>query len=168
MALNARDAADRGARVLTRTRLVHAARGANGWQCELAHTSGQRETVAARTLVNAAGPWVTRMLNQVLGLNSTKQVRLIKGSHIVVPRLHDGPEAYILQNTDRRIVFAIPYEGRYTLVGTTDVPFDGDPARVAIDAGRDGLPARHRQPLLPAAGDGGRHRLDVFRRAAAL
>ncbi len=131
--LNARDAADRGASVLTRTRLMQATRGVDSWQCELLHPDGQRSTIEARTLVNAAGPWVTRVLNQTLGLNSGKQVRLIKGSHIVLPRLHPGPEAFILQNTDRRIIFAIPYEGLYTLVGTTDVAFDGDPARVAID-----------------------------------
>ena len=131
--LNARDAADRGASVLTRTRLMQATRGVDTWQCELLHPDGQRSMVETRTLVNAAGPWVTRVLNQTLGLNSGKQIRLIKGSHIVLPRLHPGPEAFILQNTDRRIIFAIPYEGLYTLVGTTDVAFDGDPARVAID-----------------------------------
>ena len=131
--LNARDAADRGASVLTRTRLMQATRGIDTWQCELLHPDGQRSVVEARTLVNAAGPWVTRVLNQAVGVNSGKQVRLIKGSHIVLPRLHPGPEAFILQNIDRRIIFAIPYEGLYTLVGTTDVPFDGDPARVAID-----------------------------------
>ncbi len=131
--LNARDAADRGARVLTRTRLTQATRGVDTWRCELLHADGQRTTVEARTVVNAAGPWVTRVLNQTLGLNSGKQARLIKGSHIVLPRLHPGPEAFILQNTDRRVIFAIPYEGLYTLVGTTDVAFDGDPAHVAID-----------------------------------
>ncbi len=131
--LNARDAADRGARVLTRTRLTQATRGVDTWRCELLHADGHRSTVEARTVVNAAGPWVTRVLNQTLGLNSGKQARLIKGSHIVLPRLHPGPEAFILQNTDRRVIFAIPYEGLYTLVGTTDVAFDGDPAHVAID-----------------------------------
>ena len=132
--LNARDAADHGARVLTHTRLVQAARQAGHWECELLHDDGRKETVAARVLVNAAGPWVMRVLNQALGVNAAEKVRLIKGSHIVLPRLHDGPEAYILQNVDRRIVFAIPYEGQYTLVGTTDIPFDGDPQEIRIDA----------------------------------
>ncbi len=131
--LNARDAAERGARILTHTRLVQASRTPQGWACDIAFPDGRHETVMARCLVNAAGPWVTRVLNQAVGLNSAKQVRLIKGSHIVLPRLHAGPEAFILQNVDRRIVFAIPYEQNYTLVGTTDVPFDGDPARVSID-----------------------------------
>ncbi len=130
--LNARDAAERGARILTRTRLAQAVRAGDAWSCELIGPDGRRETVVARVLVNAAGPWVEGVLNQAVGVNSAKQVRLIKGSHIVLPRLHDGAEAYILQNTDRRIVFAIPYEGRFTLVGTTDVPFDGDPGRVHI------------------------------------
>jgi glycerol-3-phosphate dehydrogenase len=136
--LNARDAFERGARVLTHTRLVQARRDGDTWSCDLALRDGGTQTVRARALVNAAGPWVSRVLNQTLGLNSSKQVRLIKGSHIVLPRLHDGPEAFILQNTDRRIVFAIPYEQRYTLVGTTDTPFDGDPSRVAIDEAETG------------------------------
>ena len=132
--LNARDAAEHGARVLTRTKLAHAARVRDGWACDLAGPDGRRETILARVLVNAAGPWVERVLAQAAGVNSSKQVRLIKGSHIVLPRLYDGPEAFILQNTDRRIVFAIPYEGRFTLVGTTDVPFEGDAGHVRIDA----------------------------------
>jgi glycerol-3-phosphate dehydrogenase len=83
-------------------------------------------------MVNAAGPWVGNVLGQVVGRNDAKPPRLVKGSHIVVPRLYDGDHAYILQNRDRRIVFVIPYEGRFSLIGTTDVPFDGDPAKVAI------------------------------------
>jgi len=132
--LNARDAAEHGARILTRTRLVHASRDAEAWSCDIVHSDGRPETVRAKALVNAAGPWVTQLLHQAIGLNSAKQVRLIKGSHIVLPRLYEGPEAFILQNDDRRIVFAIPYERDYTLVGTTDVPFDADPSRVAIGA----------------------------------
>ena len=86
----------------------------------------------ARAVVNAAGPWVGDVLRRALGQNDAKQARLVKGSHIILPRLHDGDWAYILQNTDRRIVFVIPYEGEYSLVGTTDIPFEGDPAHVAI------------------------------------
>ena len=134
VALNARDAANHGARILTRTLLVHADRRADHWSCELLHGNGQTETVLARTLVNAAGPWVSQVLSQTLGLNGGKQVRLIKDSHIVLPRLHDGAEAYILQNTDRRIICAIPYGGEYTLVGTTDMPSEGDVQNVKTDA----------------------------------
>lgn len=134
VALNARDAADHGAQILTRTRLLHADRREDHWSCELLHSDGRTESVLACTLVNAAGPWVSQVLNESLGVNGSKQVRLIKGSHIVLPRLYDGAEAYILQNTDRRIVFAIPYENEYTLVGTTDVPFEGDVQNVKIDA----------------------------------
>ena len=83
----------------------------------------------ARVLVNAGGPWVSRLLTERLGITDHAGVRLVKGSHIVVPRLYEGEHAYILQNPDRRIVFAIPYEGEFTLVGTTDVPFEADPPR---------------------------------------
>jgi glycerol-3-phosphate dehydrogenase len=83
-------------------------------------------------MINAAGPWVVDTLGGVLGVNTSRRTRLVKGSHIVLPRLYDGDHAYILQNPDRRIVFAIPYEHRFTLVGTTDLPYDADPARVTI------------------------------------
>ena len=130
--LNARDAADRGARILPRTRLAAAAREGQLWRCDLAGPGGAAETVRARAVVNAAGPWVGDVLRQALGQNGAKQARLVKGSHIILPRLHDGDWAYILQNTDRRIVFVIPYEGDFSLVGTTDIAFEGDPAHVAI------------------------------------
>ena len=84
-------------------------------------------------LVNAAGPWVASIIGGTLGLNTTRRTRLVKGSHIVVRRLYEGEHAYILQNPDRRIVFAIPYETDYTLIGTTDLPYEGDPADVAIN-----------------------------------
>jgi glycerol-3-phosphate dehydrogenase len=88
--------------------------------------------VRARALVNAAGPWVSSFLRGALGVNSAKRVRLIKGSHIVVPRLYAGEHPYILQNDDQRIVFVIPFEGEFSLIGTTDVPYEGDPAAPAI------------------------------------
>ena len=132
--LNARDAADRGARILPRTRLAAAVRDAGIWRCDLVGPGSEPETVRARAVVNAAGPWVGDVLRRALGQNNAKQARLVKGSHIILPRLHDGDWAYILQNTDRRIVFVIPYEGAYSLVGTTDIPFEGDPAQVAISA----------------------------------
>jgi glycerol-3-phosphate dehydrogenase len=120
VALNAVDAAERGAEIATRTELVSARREGNRWTAEL--SAGRR--ISARMLVNAAGPWVAEVLGQRLGLHSGCGVRLVKGSHIVVPRLWEGDHAYILQQEqDGRFVFALPY-GRYSLVGTTDVPVD--------------------------------------------
>jgi glycerol-3-phosphate dehydrogenase len=130
--LNARDAGARGATILTRTAVVAARREDGLWRATLREAGGAARQVAARVLVNAAGPWV---LDIVAGaaIRSRAAVRLVKGSHVVVPKLYDGPQAYILQNDDRRIVFIIPYEEDFTLIGTTDVPFEGDPAGVAID-----------------------------------
>lgn len=130
--LNAQDAAARGARIRTRTKLVSARRQGAVWVAELEDGfTGRRESVRARAIANAAGPWVESVLKNGLGRSTAKSVRLIKGSHIVVPRMYAGGHAYILQNPDKRIVFAIPYEGDFTLIGTTDIAFDGDPARVA-------------------------------------
>ena len=84
----------------------------------------------ARVLINAGGPWVSQVQSQVLALPSDKRVRLAKGSHIVVPRLYDHDSPYILQHTDGRVVFVIPYGGRYSLIGTTDQDYEGDPAAV--------------------------------------
>ena len=123
--LNARDAADRGASIRTRTKLVAAKRAGGLWHARLLEdASGLTSHVRARAIVNAAGPWVADMLHGTLKIENGKQVRLVKGSHIVVPRLFDGEHAYILQNPDRRIVFAIPYEQDFTLIGTTDVPVE--------------------------------------------
>jgi glycerol-3-phosphate dehydrogenase len=118
--LNARSAADHGADIRTRTRLVSAQRRGEAWQLQV--QGGEAlSTISARVLVNAAGPWVQSLLEQQLQQPARTGVRLIRGSHIVVPRLHEQAHAYILQNPDRRIVFMIPYEGDYTLIGTTDV-----------------------------------------------
>ena len=117
---NAHDAAARGARVLVGTECVAARREPGGWQVRL--SSG--EQMRARALVNAAGPWVKQVLNERLGQPSADAVRLVRGSHIVVPRLYEGEHAFILQNDDRRVVFMIPYEERFTLVGTTDVALE--------------------------------------------
>lgn len=125
--LNALDAAERGATIRTRTQCIGAARQGDHWRATLT-TGGRRETVTARILVNAAGPWVARVNEQVLGLPTRAPVRLVKGSHIVVPRLWDHDRAYTFQSGDGRVVFAIPYEQHYTLLGTTDVDFTGDPA----------------------------------------
>jgi glycerol-3-phosphate dehydrogenase len=115
---NAMDAAERGARILVGTECLLARREGALWHASL---SGGVE-VLARAIVNAAGPWVKDVLNQRLGQPSRDAVRLVKGSHIVLPRLYDGEHAFILQNDDRRVVFMIPWEGRFTLVGTTDIP----------------------------------------------
>ena len=126
---NAVSARELGAEILTRTECVMAKRIDDGWQARLRAASGMERTVFARGIVNAAGPWVKRVLNDRLHQPSRDNVKLVKGSHIVVPRLYEGEHAFILQNTDRRVVFMIPYEQRYTLIGTTDVAIDQDPAK---------------------------------------
>jgi glycerol-3-phosphate dehydrogenase len=131
--LNARDAADRGAVIHMRTRVAAARREGAGWIIELVNDStGKRETVAARLVVNAAGPWVDEVIGASLGRNDARNVRLVQGSHIVVRRKFEDPRAYFFQNTDGRIIFAIPYENDFTLIGTTDQDYTGDPARAAI------------------------------------
>jgi glycerol-3-phosphate dehydrogenase len=135
VALNAIDAAARGARILTRTTLTEARRDGAIWQATLRdQRSGDRSALTAGMIVNAAGPWVSDVLCGRLGIASRRHTRLVKGSHIVVKRHYRGEHAYILQNPDHRVVFAIPYERRYTLIGTTDLPYDGDPTKVAITA----------------------------------
>jgi glycerol-3-phosphate dehydrogenase len=131
--LNALDARERGATILTRTRLVDARREGDAWVATIADAGATRQ-VWARALVNAAGPWVADVIGRAAGAKSDRGVRLIKGSHLVVPKLYEGDHAFMLQNADRRIVFAIPYEGKFTLVGTTDQPWQGAPAKAEIDA----------------------------------
>lgn len=131
--LNALDARTRGASIFTRTEAVSATRTNGHWSIELKNLlSGERRSVKARALVNAAGPWVDDVLNSRIRNNGKPRIRLVKGSHIVVPKIFDHDRAYIFQNADRRIIFAIPYEGDYTLIGTTDVDYTGDPGAVAI------------------------------------
>jgi glycerol-3-phosphate dehydrogenase len=130
---NARDAVARGAKVATRTECLEAKRDLGFWRVRLRGGRGEHD-VTARAIVNAAGPWVKTVLNERLRQPSADDVRLVRGSHIVVPRLYDGDHAFILQNDDRRVVFMIPYGEDYTLVGTTDVPHDGDPARPEASA----------------------------------
>ena len=122
--LNAIDARSRGADVRVRTTLVHARRDDGLWLATLRDPGGATSQVAARALVNAAGPWVRAVLDELSGVPATASVRLVKGSHVVVPRVHDAPHAYILQNADNRIVFVIPYERCFSLIGTTDVPVE--------------------------------------------
>lgn len=133
VALNAVDAAEHGAAVATRTKLVTAVRTGGEWHAELERRDGSRLGVRALALANAAGPWVGCLLHEALGRNAHHAVRLVKGSHIVTRRLFDHDHAYIFQNPDKRIIFAIPYEREFTLIGTTDVEYHGDPARVRID-----------------------------------
>jgi glycerol-3-phosphate dehydrogenase len=120
---NVLDAAARGAQVRVRTECLSARRRAGLWEATL--EGGER--VSARAIANAAGPWVKRVLNERLAQPSADEVRLVQGSHILLPRLYHGEHAFILQNEDRRVIFLIPYEDRFTLVGTTDVPLEGDP-----------------------------------------
>ena len=126
--LNAIDAADNGAEIAVGRALESARRDGDVWRARL--SNGQ--DVAALGLVNAAGPWVAELLGR-LGVDAAAGVRLVKGSHIVVPRLYDGDHAYLLQQPDRRVVFAIPYHGDFTEIGTTDVPVDA-PEDAVIDA----------------------------------
>jgi glycerol-3-phosphate dehydrogenase len=131
--LNALDAAERGAVVLLRTRLVSAERGADRWQASLRPAGGGAPyAVRARALVNATGPWAESFQRSTLSIAPRRSLLMAKGSHIVVRRLFDHDHAYILQNPDKRIIFAIPYERDFTLIGTTDVAFAGDPARPEI------------------------------------
>ncbi|MBS7661465.1 glycerol-3-phosphate dehydrogenase [Pseudomonas lalucatii] len=130
--LNAMAAREQGAHVHTRTRCVSARRSKGLWHLHLERSDGSRYSIRARALVNAAGPWVARFIRDDLKQQSPYGIRLIQGSHIIVPKLFDGEQAYILQNEDRRIVFAIPYLEHFTLIGTTDREYQGDPAEVAI------------------------------------
>ncbi len=130
--LNAVDAAARGATVRTRTAVVAARRVGGRWQATLRDKAGVEQEVSARIVVNAAGPWVSETLGGTLGVDAEAAVRLVKGSHIVTRRLYEGEHAYIFQNPDGRIVFAIPYEREFTLIGTTDVPHEAAPGPVTI------------------------------------
>ena len=118
--LNALSAKEKGAAILTRTKLEHARRVDGAWEATIS-TAGGRRTLRARGIVNAAGPWVVDVLDKIDGDRITERVRLVKGSHIVVPKVHSQGHALILQNTDKRVVFIIPFENDYSLIGTTDV-----------------------------------------------
>lgn len=133
--LNAMDAAARGAEIRVRTEVMSAHRSSGRWRVDLQDTvSGRRETVEARALVNATGAWVADTAAHRIKARPIASVRLVRGSHIVVPKLFDHDSAYIFQNSDRRIVFTIPYEEDYTLIGTTDVDCAEDIGKVAISS----------------------------------
>ncbi|MCQ8186456.1 glycerol-3-phosphate dehydrogenase [Parvularcula maris] len=132
VAVNAMDARAKGADIHTRTRMTAGRRAEGVWQLTMQPESGAPYEVRARAVVNAAGPWVTDLFDGLAPLKPRKKIRLVKGSHIVVtPRFADD-RAYILQSADNRIIFAIPYLNGATLIGTTDVAYQGDPAEVAI------------------------------------
>ena len=133
VALNALDAAQRGATVLTRWRCDDARREGDAWQVRLASADGRVHALSARALVNAAGPWAAQFLGEHAHVPRAKSLRLVKGSHIVVPKLFDHGHAYIFQNPDKRIIFAIPYEHEFTLIGTTDVEHHGAIGDARID-----------------------------------
>lgn len=135
--LNARAAADRGAVILPRCKVTDAVAEARNWKVALMSSTGRRE-VTARALVNAAGPWTEIVARTVRTGDSSRDgrdtpLRLVKGSHIVVPRIVGADTAYLLQSPDGRVVFALPFEERFTILGTTDVPYSGDPGQVRID-----------------------------------
>ncbi len=131
--LNAQDAAERGATIRTRTKVTSARSEDGVWQIGVQDVvTGQREVVKARLLINASGPWVDQVLSGTLGQNSVGNVRLVQGSHIVVRKLYEHDRCYMFQNADGRIIFAIPYEGEFTLIGTTDRDYEGDPSDVRI------------------------------------
>lgn len=132
--LNAMHAREKGADIVTRTRCLSAKRDGEYWIVDLENAQGTFQ-IKAKALVNAAGPWVAQFIKQDLQLKSPYGIRLIQGSHIVVPKLYEGDKAFIMQNDDRRIVFAIPYLDQYTMIGTTDHEYKGDPAQVKITQG---------------------------------
>lgn len=134
--LNARDAAQKGARIMTRSRVVSARREDGLWSIDVEDgETGAVNTLKARMLINAAGPWVDVVLSNVVRKHKVHNVRLVQGSHIVVKKKFDDPRAYFFQNPDNRIIFAIPYETDFTLIGTTDSDFTGDPKNIKITEG---------------------------------
>lgn len=131
--LNARDAADRGATIRTRAKVTSARRDNGHWTIRVEdQRNGATEEVKARLIVNAAGPWIDHVLAETVGQHNVHNVRLVQGSHIVVRKKFDDPRAYFFQNRDGRIIFSIPYEDEFTLIGTTDRDYDGDPHEVKI------------------------------------
>ncbi|MGH8744246.1 MAG: glycerol-3-phosphate dehydrogenase, partial [Burkholderiales bacterium] len=126
---NARSAHELGAQILTHTRCVFAKRSSEWWEAVL-ERGHEKIEVKARAVVNASGPWALALLADVIQQPSSHKIRLVKGSHIVVPRLYQGDHAYLLQNHDRRVVLTIPFQEKFTLIGTIDIPYQGNPALV--------------------------------------
>jgi glycerol-3-phosphate dehydrogenase len=128
--INAIDAADRGACIEVGWNVTGARREGDLWHVDMVSNTGKQRTVRSTGLVNAAGPWVQEVL-RASGSTRRSSLRLVKGSHVVVPRLYEGSQAFTLQTDDKRIVFIIPYQDDFTLIGTTDIPFTGDPSKVS-------------------------------------
>jgi glycerol-3-phosphate dehydrogenase len=134
VALNAVDAKERSADIFMRTKVISARRKGEGWTIVMRDRSGADITVTARMVVNAAGPWVDDVIRGAVGRNEAHHVRLVQGSHIVIKKKFNDKRAYFFQNPDNRIIFAIPYEDDFTLIGTTDQDFKGDAGHVEISA----------------------------------
>lgn len=134
--LNAVAASELGAEIRTRTACTTVRRDGEFWHVQMTDTrDGTKHDVNARVIVNAAGPWVNDIIGRVVGDNSTRNVRLVKGSHIIVPKFWKGDHAYLVQNHDKRVIFINPYEGDKALIGTTDIPYEGRLDDVAADEG---------------------------------
>ena len=133
--LNAVDARERGGTILTRTAAASLTREGTLWNAVLARQNGTEITVKARSVVNAAGPWVENVIRNVARQNSSRRVRLVKGSHLVVKKFWDTSNAFLFQNTDNRVIFVNPYQEDLCLIGTTDIPYDGDAGDVKIEDG---------------------------------
>lgn len=132
--LNALDAAEKGAEVLTRSPCISAKRNNGAWLVETRdEVTGETRQFRARCVVNCAGPWVSDVIDRVAGAKSNRKVRLVKGSHIIVPKFWQGNNAYLVQNHDKRVIFINPYEGDKALIGTTDIAYDGRAEDVAAD-----------------------------------
>jgi D-erythritol 1-phosphate dehydrogenase len=130
--LNAMDAASHGANIMVRKQAVAARRNGDQWDIEFRGSDGTVSAVRAKALVNAAGPWVDDVNQDVVKSNAARRVRLVKGSHIITKKFWDGPHSYVFQNADKRIIFANPYQSDFALIGTTDVPFEGNADDVTI------------------------------------
>ena len=167
--LTARDAADRGAEIRTRSRAVEIRQAeGSGRSPSKTPQSASAAPIQARALVNAGGPWVEQVLASGAGVNAKAKVRLVQGSHIVVPKLYAHDRAYMFQNSDGRIVFAIPYQDDFTLIGTTDRDYDGDPAKVKASSRGNQISLRFRQRISGKAGQARGRGVDLCRRASAL
>ena len=129
---NVIDAAEHGAQIHTQTKVISCTREGEYWEILAKTTTGEKKIWRTRLLVNAAGPWVDAMDN-CTGAKAVSHMRLVKGSHIVLPKLFDGQRGFLFQNDDRRVLFALPYQGEFTLFGTTDTPYEGDPYAAKMD-----------------------------------
>lgn len=131
---NALSAFEHGAAILTQTQCIKASRRESLWEVILQdQLSQQQRIVGAKMVINASGPWANQSLSNIFDLNQTPAITLVKGSHIVVKSLYANPQAYLLQSKDKRIIFTIPYQKDFTLIGTTDIPFTGSPDDVTIE-----------------------------------